>query len=86
MKWETKKTGRLIVTEDDMTIIKGIMAGEGAKDTAKKLFISHRTMEYRIKELKNHFKVKSKAGVAVAAYAYGLIGYDKPHDINYEKQ
>jgi DNA-binding NarL/FixJ family response regulator len=78
MKWETKTTGRLIVTDDDMIIIKDIMAGIGAKKTAEKLFISHRTMEYRIKQLKDHFKVKSKAGIAVAAFAYGLIDYEKP--------
>ena len=78
MKWEKKHTGKLIVTDQDMILIKGIMAGESAKSLAGKLFVSHRTMEYRVKALKKHFGVKSKAGIAVAAYAYGLIEYEKP--------
>lgn len=78
MKWEKKNTGRLIVSDDDMILIKGIMDGESSKKLAAKLFVSHRTMEYRVRQLKEHFGVKSKAGIAVAAYAFGLIDYEKP--------
>lgn len=78
MKWERKNTGRLIVSEEDMVLIKGIYAGEGSKKLAAKLFISHRTVEYRIRQLKKIFNVQSRAAIAAAAYAYGLIEYDKP--------
>ena len=81
MKWERKNTGRLVVTENDMILIKGIYAGEGAKELAAKLFISPRTIEYRTRKLKEIFKVKSREGIAVAAFAYGLIEYEKPETV-----
>lgn len=79
MKWEVKKTGKLTCDNEDLIVIKGLLAGKMNNGIAKDLGIARRSVDYRIRKLKKVLGAKSRAEIVLLAYLHNLIEYEKPN-------
>ena len=82
MKWETKLTGKLITTDDDidLIILKGVLAGKRIRVIAEENHRSKRTIENRLYNLRKMFKARSTAELILMAYVNHVLPWEGPKE------
>lgn len=78
MKWEFKKTGKIIYTDRDIGIINGKLNGKSDKEIANEYNVSDRTIEQHRYRLWKFFRARSDAEMVLMAYIHGVIEYTPP--------
>jgi len=64
----------VLLTEKELTLLKGIQAGRSNKELAESLFLSQRTVEYHLTGIFTKLGVHSRAEAVLSARKQGLIG------------
>lgn len=62
------------LTQREKEVIRCLLIGKSAKQIARDLTISHRTVEQHIANIKNKFGCKTKLELASMIFNYGLDG------------
>lgn len=83
MKWKNSITGELYLDDRDKAILKALVEKRDQKELAYQLCMSHRTIEVRIRKMKDFLNVRSCSELVLIAYLLGVLEYEKPQYIKH---